>query len=211
MINFGGWGFAAAVRFVIVLVGSFQPLIHSLSVTPLPTSDPTPFSPLSYLFSRLYKALNNLNNEKTTTQSIFEDHREWSLRFCGVTASSEEGCLNTLRLFSLGGELALIFFSLWKNRHKIKVIFHRFVENKSVHPDLGPPSRIFALTFFTKFANDNSPYHKTEGQNSRPILLSSQKAQSGLGWMDTSTFWNCSKQIFLKAEIKGVTKGVKSC
>ena len=27
-----------------------------------------------------------------------------------VTASSEEGCLNTLRLFSLGGELPLIFF-----------------------------------------------------------------------------------------------------
>ena len=27
-----------------------------------------------------------------------------------VTTSSWEGCLNTLRLFSLGGELALIFF-----------------------------------------------------------------------------------------------------
>ena len=27
-----------------------------------------------------------------------------------LTVRSEEGCLNTLRLFSLGGELALIFF-----------------------------------------------------------------------------------------------------
>ena len=27
-----------------------------------------------------------------------------------VTASSDEGCLNTLRLFLLGGELSLIFF-----------------------------------------------------------------------------------------------------
>ena len=55
-------------------------------------------------------AFNHLKQPtKTKNNSIFEDHVRSSGVF-EVTASSVEGCLNTLRLFSLGGELSLIFF-----------------------------------------------------------------------------------------------------
>ena len=68
-----------------------------------------PFSSSS-LLSRLYEAFiilniqpkNKFNQLKTTLCCLH--------KVCEVTVSSEEGCLNTLRLFSLGGELTLIFF-----------------------------------------------------------------------------------------------------
>ena len=99
------------MRFVIVLVGSFWPLIHCFSTTPQPRFQPPhPFHPFLSLVMALQGFCNHLNNITNKTQSIFKDHRVWSSGVFEVTASSEEGCLNTLRLFSLGGELPLIFF-----------------------------------------------------------------------------------------------------
>ena len=69
------------------------------------------------------------------------------------------GCLNTLRLFSLGGELVLIFFLFLAEEiaSKMKATFRRFEENGYVHPDLGPPGGIFALTFLMEIGQWPQP------------------------------------------------------
>ena len=48
----------------------------------------------------------------------------------------------------------------------MKVIFHRFEEKESVHPDLGPQKRIFALAFFT----ENGQWPQPQSQNRRTKL-----------------------------------------
>ena len=92
------------MRFVMVVVGSYQPLMQSLLTTAqacvLP---PIPFHLLPYSCQGFKRP----KNQQTKNNSIFEDHVRSSGVF-EVTASSEEGCLNTLRLFSLGGELHFI-------------------------------------------------------------------------------------------------------
>ena len=50
--------------------------------------------------------------------------------------------------------LIFFFFSL-KKSPQIQRRFQQFEDNKSVHPDLGPPNRIFAPTSFMKTANKN--------------------------------------------------------
>ena len=51
-----------------------------------------------------------LNNQPTQKFNRFQRPCCGLHEVFEVTASSEEGCLNTLRLFSLGGELTWIFF-----------------------------------------------------------------------------------------------------
>ena len=93
------------MRFVVVLVGPFQPLIPTGSATAQP---PFPTSSCLSTLPHSYKALQGFDHPKQTTkkqiQSI-EDNLVWSSWIFKVTTSSREGCLNTLRLFSLGGEL----------------------------------------------------------------------------------------------------------
>ena len=95
----------------MVVVGPFQPLILSLLTTAqacfLP---PLPFVPTpSHVKARPGFYQPKKNNTKTKSIELMKT-------MCGLhevfelTASSEEGCLNTPRLFSLGGELTLIFF-----------------------------------------------------------------------------------------------------
>ena len=48
----------------------------------------------------------------------------------------------------------------------MKATFHRFVENESVQPDLGPPSRIFALALF----NEIGQWTQLRSQNRRTKL-----------------------------------------
>ena len=60
----------------------------------------------------------------------------------------------------------LFSFSRWRNRHKTEPCFHRFEENKLVHPDLGPPSRIFAMAFLM----ENGQWPQPQSHNRRSKL-----------------------------------------
>ena len=98
------------MRFVIVVVGSFWPLIRTLSsIAQPPFQPPCPFLP----FPTLVKALQGFQRPKQTRKQ--QNQFNW-WRPCAVFTKFLKwqpvpmGCLNTPRLFSLGGELTLIFF-----------------------------------------------------------------------------------------------------
>ena len=60
----------------------------------------------------------------------------------------------------------LFFFSRWRNRYKPEPAFQRFEEKRSVQPDLGPPSRIFAMKYF----NENGQWPQPQSQKRRTRL-----------------------------------------
>ena len=70
----------------------------------------------------------------------------------------------------------------------MKATFHRFVENGHVHPDLGPPSRIFTLTFLLKNGQWPQPQSQNQGTKLKTGFVVYQKVQSDRGFMDTFTF-----------------------
>ena len=69
-----------------------------------------PLSPLPHSCEGFTGLLNHLNNQQTNSIQFSKTTGCGLIMVFEVTVSSEEGCLNTLRLFSLGGELTLIFF-----------------------------------------------------------------------------------------------------
>ena len=97
---------------MVVVVGLFWPLIQAFQ--PLLSWLPTSFLPfLPYPIS--CQGFTTLS-QPPKQQSKQKLNQFSKTTVCGlhiifeVIASSVKGCLNTLRLFSLGGELTLIFF-----------------------------------------------------------------------------------------------------
>ena len=161
------WGFAAAVRFVVVLVGSFRPLTHSISTTPQPTS---------YLLSPFWPfpaPINALQGYSLPKQQPKQKRNQFSKTMCGlckflkwqpvlrrvsfILCACFRVAANCIDLFS---------FYRWRNRYKTEPAFQRFEENESVHPGLGPPSRIFAMKYF----NENGQWPQPQSQKRRTCL-----------------------------------------
>ena len=58
----------------------------------------------------------------------------------------------------------------------MKASFHRFEEKESVHPDLGPPNRIFALAFFTEIGQWPQPQLQNRMTKLKTGFVVDQKA-----------------------------------
>ena len=137
-----------------------QPSHHCSDL--LPSTYPLSHIPFSHQgFTRLLFELNN----KQKTHSIFKDLMVVLTKFVNWQPVRMD-CLNTPGLFSLGGELTLIFFFFSSKKSPQNWTASSSLREQKCSPHLGPPSRIFAMKNF----NEIGQWRQTQSQNRRTCL-----------------------------------------
>ena len=153
------------------------------SATAFPPNAQPPFLPalrslLPSSYQGFTRLLNHLNNQqKNKFNSIDEDHVRSSQSFWSDSQFWRGLLKYPAPIFAWRRtDFDLFSFSRWRNRHKTKPHFRRFEVNKSVQPDLGPPSRIFALAFFTETGQWPQPQSQKRMTKLKTLLFSSPKS-----------------------------------
>ena len=175
---------------------AFQPMLSPLRTSSTLSSPP-------FVLSRRYKALDPPKQPTKTKHNQFSKTFWWSSWSFEGTVSSEEGCLNTLRLFSRGGELHLsfFFFSLKKSPQNWTSFSTVWGEWKSSPRFRTAKSYFWIDVLQRKRPMATAPITKAEDMPRSWFCFPPEKPNQSEAKKNTFTFWKCWRQIFPKMKI----------